>query len=80
MKDQIETALANQQPDAYRAKDESETVLDEMSPVMPDIESPDIFNGLHPNHIKQVRDRLGMAAYFGSTGFTGQLGNTDIFG
>jgi hypothetical protein len=84
MKDLITTALDNQQTENFRefcgnVQDENETDETENgftgSLNLDRIES---FNGLHPNHVAQMRSKLAYGAYFGNSSHSKVFADTHI--
>lgn len=79
MKDPITAALATQELDnpydigGVEENDESE---ESGMFVTRSLDDPEIFNGLHPNHISHVRNKIGAHEMSGS--FTRQLAQTDF--
>lgn len=79
MKDLIETALDAQKLDnPFDIGGIEETDESEDSGVFAtrSLDDPEIFNGLHPNHISHVRNKLGNHLMSGS--FTRQLAQTNF--
>jgi hypothetical protein len=82
MKDQITAALDNQQSENFRefcgnVTDDNETdeTGDTVSLPLDRVES---FNGLHPNHVAQMRSKLAYGQYFANASHTKMMGNTSL--